>query len=103
MQFTDNGFFALQKIAGVLRTTSEEVARSVGLGRDTVPRKERIRSDKTQRRPLEVVEIQGMRLDILSTGTQRAPGYPTPLSRPLPPAREPQLAMPSRGGIPCYN
>lgn len=57
LQFADEGFFAPQKIAGVLRTTSEEVARSVGLGRDAVQRKERIRSDKTQRRLREMMEI----------------------------------------------
>jgi len=52
-----DGFFAPQKIARVLRTTSEDVAHSAGLGRDAVQRKARVRSDKTQRRLREMVEI----------------------------------------------
>lgn len=56
-QFADNGFFAPQKIAKELRTTSEDVAHSAGLGRDAVQRKERVRSDRTQRRLREMVEI----------------------------------------------
>ena len=46
-----------QKIARELRTTSEDVAHSAGLGRDAVQRKERVRSDKTQRRLREMIEI----------------------------------------------
>ncbi|MET3578729.1 hypothetical protein ABID19_001754 [Mesorhizobium robiniae] len=57
LQYADGGFFAPRKIAEALRTTSEEVARTAGLGRDAVQRKERIRSDKTQRRLREMVEI----------------------------------------------
>jgi hypothetical protein len=57
VQYADNGFFAPRKIAEALRTTSEEVARTAGLGRDAVQRKERVRSDKTQRRLREMVEI----------------------------------------------
>ena len=49
--------FAPRKIASVFRTTSEEVARTAGLGRDAVQRKDRVRSDKTQRRLREMVEI----------------------------------------------
>src|ERR1700676_4416606 len=45
------------KIAEGFRTTSEEVARTAGLGKDAVQRKERVRSDKTQRRLREMVEI----------------------------------------------
>ena len=56
-QYADNGLFAPKKIAATLMTTSEEVARTVGLGRDAVQRKERIRSDRTQRRLREMVEI----------------------------------------------
>jgi hypothetical protein len=41
----------------VLRTTSEEIARSAGLGKDAIQRKDRLRSDKTQRRLREVTEI----------------------------------------------
>ena len=44
VQYADNGFFAPRKIAEALRTTSEEVARTAGLGRDAVQRKERVRS-----------------------------------------------------------
>ena len=47
VQYADNGFFAPRKIAEALRTTSEEVARTAGLGRDAVQRKERVRSDRT--------------------------------------------------------
>jgi len=56
-QYSDNGLFAPRKIADALRTTSEEVARTAGLGRDAVQRKERLRSDKTQRRLREMIEI----------------------------------------------
>lgn len=56
-QYADNGFFAPRRIAEALRTTSEEVARTAGLGRDAVQRKERLHSDKTQRRLREMVEI----------------------------------------------
>lgn len=56
-QYAENGLFALSKIASALRTTSEEIARSAGLGRDAVQRKERVRSDKIQRRLREKVEV----------------------------------------------
>jgi len=56
-QYADDGIFAPRKIAEALRTTSEEVARSAGLGKDAVQRKERLRSDKTQRRLREMIEI----------------------------------------------
>jgi hypothetical protein len=57
VHFTEDGFFAPQKIARGLRTTIEEVASSVGLGRDAVQRKDRVRSARTQRRLREMVEI----------------------------------------------
>jgi hypothetical protein len=57
IQYSDKGFFAPSKIADVFRTTSEEVARTAGLGKDAVQRKERVRSDKTQRRLRQMVEI----------------------------------------------
>ena len=53
----NNGLFAPRKIADALRTTSDEVARSAGLGRDAVQRKDRVQSDKTQKRLREMVEI----------------------------------------------
>ena len=56
-QYSDGGFFAPRKIASIFHTTSEEVARTAGLGRDAIQRKERIYSDKTQRRLREMVEI----------------------------------------------
>ncbi|MBB4196259.1 hypothetical protein CCR94_05400 [Rhodoblastus sphagnicola] len=56
-QYADDGFFAPKKIADTLRTTSAEVARTAGLGRDAVQRANRIRSDSTQRRLREMVEI----------------------------------------------
>lgn len=56
-QFAEDGIFAPQKIAKTLRTTNEEVARTAGLGRDAVQRADRVRSDKTQRRLREMVEI----------------------------------------------
>ena len=57
VQYSDNGLFAPRKIAEAFRTTSEEVARTAGLGRDAVQRKDRIRSYKTQRRLREMVEV----------------------------------------------
>ncbi|BCH13633.1 MbcA/ParS/Xre antitoxin family protein [Mesorhizobium sp. L-2-11] len=57
VQYFDNGFFAPRKIADAFRTTSEEVARTAGLGKDAVQRKDRVRSDKTQRRLREMVEV----------------------------------------------
>jgi hypothetical protein len=57
IDFAENGQFAPKKIAHTLRTTSEEIARTVGLGKDAVQRKDRVGSDKTQRRLREMVEI----------------------------------------------
>lgn len=56
-QYADEGLFAPRKIADAFRTTSEEIARTAGLGKDAVQRKERVRSDKTQRRLREMVEV----------------------------------------------
>lgn len=56
-QYEDDGLFVPRKIARAFRTTSEEVARTAGLGKDAVQRKDRVRSDKTQRRLREMVEI----------------------------------------------
>ena len=56
-EYADDGFFAPSKIARAFRTTSEEVARTAGLGRDAVQRKDRLRSTRTQRRLREMVEI----------------------------------------------
>jgi hypothetical protein len=56
-QYADDGIFAPRKIADAFRTTSEEIARTVGLGKDAVQRKDRVRSDRTQRRLREMIEI----------------------------------------------
>ncbi|WP_320188697.1 MbcA/ParS/Xre antitoxin family protein [Agrobacterium rosae] len=56
-QYADNGLFAPRKIADVFHTTSDDIARSAGLGKDAVQRKARIRSDKTQRRLREMIEV----------------------------------------------
>ncbi|KQZ48746.1 hypothetical protein ASD54_18035 [Rhizobium sp. Root149] len=56
-QYADDGLLAPRKIADAFRTTSEEIARTAGLGKDAVQRKDRVRSDKTQRRLREMVEI----------------------------------------------
>ena len=55
--FAENGRFAPSRIATALRTTLDEVARTVGLGRDAVMRQDRIASPKTQKRLREMVEI----------------------------------------------
>lgn len=55
--YPEDGYFAPKLIAAELRTTSDEVARTVGLGRDSVQRRDRIRSDRTQRRLREMLEI----------------------------------------------
>uniref|UniRef100_UPI00195360CF hypothetical protein n=2 Tax=Gammaproteobacteria TaxID=1236 RepID=UPI00195360CF len=56
-QYADNGVFAPRRIAEALRTTSEEIARTAGLGKDAVQRKDRVQSDRTQRRLREMVEV----------------------------------------------
>lgn len=56
-RYADQGLFSPRKIAEILLTTSEDIARTAGLGKDAVQRKDRIRSDKTQRRLREVTEI----------------------------------------------
>ena len=60
MTLTDlagKGLFAPRKMADVFRPTSEEIARTAGLGKDAVQRKERVSSDKTQRRLREMAEV----------------------------------------------
>jgi hypothetical protein len=56
-EYSDGGLFAPGKIAAALRTTSDDIARSAGLGRDAVQRKDRLMSIRTQRRLREMVEI----------------------------------------------
>ena len=55
--FGEDGVFAPSRIAKELRTTKEEVARTVGLGRDALIRADRVQSPKTQKRLREMVEI----------------------------------------------
>ena len=57
MQFADEGYFSPQKIAALLMTTKEDIANSAGLGRDAVVRQERVKTNKTQRKLREMVEI----------------------------------------------
>jgi uncharacterized protein (DUF2384 family) len=56
-RYAENGVFTPGRIAGALRTTRDEIARTTGLGRDALMRKDRIVSQKTQRRLREMVEI----------------------------------------------
>ncbi|WP_448577850.1 MbcA/ParS/Xre antitoxin family protein [Thermaurantiacus sp.] len=55
--YDDHGLFAPAKIARVLRTSTDDIASSAGLGKDAVQRKARIQSDRTQRRLREMVEV----------------------------------------------
>ncbi|CCF22226.1 conserved protein of unknown function (plasmid) [Pseudorhizobium banfieldiae] len=57
MNFAEGGQFEPRKIAAALRTSAEEVAMTVGLGKDALQRRARINSDKTQRRLRELVEV----------------------------------------------
>lgn len=56
-QYADNGIFAPRKIADAFRTTSEEVARTAGLGKDAVQRRDRVQSHRTQRRLRQMIEV----------------------------------------------
>jgi len=80
-QHGDGGFFAPNKIAEALRTTSEEVARTAGLARDAVRRKKRVHSDRTQRRLHEMVEVLNK---VESRFGSALMAYPWHRSEPLP-------------------
>lgn len=56
-QYADNGVFAPRKIVNALRTTSDELACSLGLGKDATQRRDRIASDRTLRRIRQMVEV----------------------------------------------
>lgn len=56
-RYAEDGLFAPHKIAAELLTTSDEVARTAGLGKDAVQRKERVGSVRTQRRLRAMVEV----------------------------------------------
>ena len=53
----NDGVFVPARIAEMLRTTNDELARTVGLGKDAVQRRARVPPDKTHRRLREMVEV----------------------------------------------
>jgi hypothetical protein len=55
--YADNGVFAPRKIVEALHTTSDELARSLGLGGDEVQRKDRIASARTQCRIRQMMDV----------------------------------------------
>ncbi len=55
--FADGEPFEPRKIAAVLRTSTEEIATTVGLGKDALQRRTHINSHKTQRRLRDLVEV----------------------------------------------
>lgn len=55
--FAEDGVFSPRRMAEALLTTQDEVARSIGLGRDSIARKDRLTSPRTQTRLREMVEI----------------------------------------------
>ncbi|PZO66027.1 MAG: hypothetical protein DI498_08115 [Paracoccus denitrificans] len=55
--YAEGGKFSPRLIAASLLTTQDEIARSVGLGRDAISRKDRLASPRTQSRLREMVEI----------------------------------------------
>ena len=57
LAYQDGGAFAPARIVARLMTTQTEIAATLGLGRDAIARKDRVRSAKTQRRLREMVEI----------------------------------------------
>lgn len=63
-RFADGGAFEPKEIAALLRTSSEQIAMTVGLGKDALQRRTRIRSDRTQRR------LRGW-VEVLNKGTPR--------------------------------
>lgn len=54
---SDGGLFQPRDIASLLRTSTEEVGLTVGLGKDAVQRRTRIASTKTQQRLRALVEV----------------------------------------------
>ncbi len=57
IDYQADGMFQPERIATALLTTRDEIARTVGLNRDAVSRRERVRSARTQRRLREMIEI----------------------------------------------
>jgi len=56
-RYIEDDLFEPRKISDVLRTTKDEIARTAGLGKGAVQRKDGVRSDRTQRRLREMIEI----------------------------------------------
>jgi hypothetical protein len=56
-RFSDKGLFAPTKIADELLTSVADVARTVGVGRETLSRKDRVATPTTQSRLREMIEI----------------------------------------------
>lgn len=57
LQFAESGQLEPRRIAAALRTSVEDVAQTMGLGKDALQRRTRINSAKTQRRLRELVEV----------------------------------------------
>lgn len=57
LQYTEGGSSEPRMIASTLRTTSEEIALTVGLGMHVLHRRTRIQSDRAQRWLLTLVEV----------------------------------------------
>ena len=55
--YGDHGQFVPRKMAAILRTASDEMARSLCLGKAAIQRKVRIASDHTQRRLRQLAQI----------------------------------------------
>ncbi len=53
----EHSVFSPRLLAEALRTTQDEIARTLGLGRDAIARKDRVASAKTQKRMREMIEI----------------------------------------------
>jgi hypothetical protein len=56
-QFVQHGIFDPKKIADVFKTSSTELATTVGLGRDAIQRKNRIAMAATQKRLRAMMEV----------------------------------------------
>jgi hypothetical protein len=54
---TEHALFSPRRLAEALLTTQDEIARTAGLGRDAIARKDRLASPRTQSRLREMVEI----------------------------------------------
>lgn len=56
-QFAQRGLFDPKKIAHAFKTSSSELANTVGLGRDAIQRKNRIAAAATQKRLRAMLEV----------------------------------------------